>query len=217
MGFSNMMIAAAKSIPKSTITQSMPSFTFFLLHHKHVVVKELLKLLVDEINGYLLKSIILEDFKPSNVQHSTEVCFLESCINKSVITLLNQPFEDTVKDSTSNTSSSTSGLLNILTLGHPLCADFNSWFAESLHHGSSINTKRSCGFTNKSVRATFRQLCLLIATLLDILNTSTCHDTSSKDIAIKFLPCLKSKDIESIFCIFKLLVVVDGRHGGFTL
>merc|ERR550539_1820575 len=28
MGFSNMMIAAAKSIPKSTISQSMPSFTY---------------------------------------------------------------------------------------------------------------------------------------------------------------------------------------------
>merc|ERR1719285_310738 len=28
MGFSNMMMAAAKSIPKSTMTQSMPSFTY---------------------------------------------------------------------------------------------------------------------------------------------------------------------------------------------
>merc|ERR1711884_878759 len=59
MGFSNMMMAAAKSMPKSTITQSMPSLTysscsttnlmfqklfdisFQSLHHLHVVVEEL--------------------------------------------------------------------------------------------------------------------------------------------------------------------------------
>merc|ERR1712168_1073922 len=208
MGFSNMMMAAAKSMPKSTMTQSIPSFTYSscsttnMWWLKNCWSFSLTKLI--EICSKPLYS----NLKPSNVEHSTEVCFLEGGINQSVITFLNEPLEDTIKDSTSNTSSSTSGLLNILTLGHPLCAYFDSGFAESLHHSSSINTKSSSCFTNKSVWATFRQFCLFITPFLDILNTSACHDTSSKDIAIKFLLGLKSKDIESILCVFKLLVVV---------
>merc|ERR1712123_181307 len=50
MGFSNMMIAAAKSMPKSTMTQSIPSLTFFLLNNKHVMVEKLLEFLVDKID-----------------------------------------------------------------------------------------------------------------------------------------------------------------------
>merc|ERR1719342_2063054 len=99
---------------------------FFLFNHKHVVIKELLEFFIDKVDGNLFKAIVLKDLKASNVKHSTEVCFLEGGINQSVITFLNEPLEDTIKDSTSNTSSSTSGLLNVLTLGHPLCADLDS-------------------------------------------------------------------------------------------
>ena len=38
-----------------------------------MVVKELLELLVDKVDGYLLKSIVFEHFKASNVQDSNEV------------------------------------------------------------------------------------------------------------------------------------------------
>ena len=42
----------------------------------HVVVKELLELLVDKVDGDLLEAVVLEDLKASDVEHSTEVCFL---------------------------------------------------------------------------------------------------------------------------------------------
>merc|ERR1719351_123908 len=60
MGFSNMMMAACKSIPKSTMTQSIPSFTYSSCSTEHVVVEELLELLVDKVDGNLLESIVLE-------------------------------------------------------------------------------------------------------------------------------------------------------------
>merc|ERR1719515_513147 len=54
MGFSNMMIAACKSIPKSTMTQSIPSLTYSSCSTtKHVVVEELLELLIDKVDGNL--------------------------------------------------------------------------------------------------------------------------------------------------------------------
>jgi len=63
-----------------------------------VVVEELLELLIDKVDGYLLEAIVLKDLKSSNVKNSTEICLFEGWINKGVITFLNKPLEDSVKD-----------------------------------------------------------------------------------------------------------------------
>merc|ERR1719392_294266 len=93
---------------------------FLLLNNEHVVVEELLELLVDKVNGDLLKAVVLENLETSNIQDSAEVGLLQGGINEGVVTLDDEPLEDTVKDGTSNTSGSTSSLLNSLTLGDPL-------------------------------------------------------------------------------------------------
>ena len=48
---------------------------------KHVLVEKLLKFLIYKIDRNLLKSIVFENFKSSNIQDSTEVCLLHSFIN----------------------------------------------------------------------------------------------------------------------------------------
>ena len=53
----------------------------------HVVVEELLKLLVDKVDGDLLEAVVLEDLKTSNIEHSTEVGLLQGRIDESVVTL----------------------------------------------------------------------------------------------------------------------------------
>merc|ERR1712012_138373 len=58
-----------------------------LLNNKHVVVEELLKLLVDKVDGDLLEAVVLEDLKTSNIEHSTEVGLLQGRIDESVVTL----------------------------------------------------------------------------------------------------------------------------------
>ena len=40
------------------------------------MVEELLELLVDKVDGDLLEAVVLKDLEASNVEHSTEVCFL---------------------------------------------------------------------------------------------------------------------------------------------
>merc|ERR1719323_96697 len=98
-----------------TKVHHLPVNTFLdvllLLHNEHVVVEELLELFVDEVDGDLLEAIVFKDLKSSDIQDSAEVGFLERSINKSVITLLNEPLEETVKDSSGNTSNSIGGLL----------------------------------------------------------------------------------------------------------
>ena len=43
-----------------------------------MVVEELLKLLVDKVDGDLLEAVVLKDLKTGDVKHSTEVGLLES-------------------------------------------------------------------------------------------------------------------------------------------
>ena len=79
-----------------------------------MVVEELLKLLVDEVDGYLLEAVVLKDLEACDVQHSAEVRFLgkkitlsihfafcshlEGGVNECVVALDDQPLEESVKD-----------------------------------------------------------------------------------------------------------------------
>merc|ERR1712061_540068 len=84
---------------------------FLLLHNEHVVVEELLELLVDKVDGNLLEAIVLKNFKSGNVKHSAEVGLLEGGVNKSLVTLNDQPLEDAIVDGSSTTTNSIGGLL----------------------------------------------------------------------------------------------------------
>merc|ERR1711970_1266091 len=56
-------------------------YIFLLFNNKHVVVEELLELLIDKVDGDLLKAVVLEDLKAGNVEHSTEVGLLHGGVN----------------------------------------------------------------------------------------------------------------------------------------
>merc|ERR1711899_38194 len=82
MGFSNMMMAAAKSMPKSTISQSMPSLTYSSCSTTNMWwLKNCWSFSLTKLNGDLLEAIVLEDLETSNIEHSTEVGLLQGGIN----------------------------------------------------------------------------------------------------------------------------------------
>ena len=58
--------------------------------------------------------------------------------------------------------------------------------------------------------AVISNLSLVVATLGLVNDATACHDTSGQHIAIKLLLFSKSKDIEGILSVEKLLVVIDG-------
>merc|ERR1712012_1100676 len=188
-----------------------------LLNNEHVVVEELLELLIDKVDGDLFESIVLEDLESGNIQDSAEVGLLERSINECVITLDNQPLEETIKDSSGNTSSGTSCLLNSLTLGHPLSSDLDPGLAESLEESIGINTTESSHLSSECVRSDLLQLSLVITTLLDVDDTSSSHDSSSEHVAVKLLLLSKSKNVEGILSVLKLLIVIDRGNSGLTL
>merc|ERR1712127_404331 len=122
-----------------------------LLHDKHVVVEELLQLLVHKIDGNLLKAVVLKDLKSGNVKHSTEVGLLEGGINEGVVTLNDQPFEETIEDAPSDTSSGHGGLLASLALGHPLGSNLDPGLAEGLEQDLGVNAKGGGGLACKGI------------------------------------------------------------------
>ena len=105
-----------------------------LLHHKHVVIEELLQLLVDKVYGDLLEAIVLKYLKASNVQNSTEIDLLHSCIYESVITLEDEVVEESAVDPPGDAAHRVGGLAHVLSLGHPLRADFDLGLGEGAHH-----------------------------------------------------------------------------------
>ena len=76
---------------------------FFLLQNKHVLVEELLKLFITEVDANLLKAIVVKDFKASNIQASNVVDFFHRHINNGFITFVNNESEDTLIDRSANT------------------------------------------------------------------------------------------------------------------
>ena len=56
---------------------------FFL----HVMVEELLKLLIDKVDGDLLEAVVFEDLEAGDVEHGDEVGLLQGGVDESVVTL----------------------------------------------------------------------------------------------------------------------------------
>merc|ERR1712223_231389 len=149
-----------------------------LLNDEHVVVEELLQLLVDKVDGDLLEAVVLEDLKASNVKHSTEVGLLHGGIDEGVVTLLNQPPEDAVKDGPGDATNSICGLLAGLTLGHPLGSDFDPGLAEGLDHLERVDLEDGCSLAGVGVGANVLTLGLVVPALRLELNSTACHDAS---------------------------------------
>merc|ERR550532_63808 len=188
-----------------------------LLHHEHVVVEELLQLLVDEVDGDLLEAVVLEDLETSDIEHSAEVGLLQAGVNECVVTLLNQPLEDTVEDGPGNTTSSSCGLLHSLALGHPLGSDLDPGLAESLEQRHGLNTAQSGHLAREGGGVNLLQLSLVVTTLLDVDDTSGSHHTGGQHVAVELLLLRESKNVEGVLGVLQLLIVVDGGDGGLAL
>merc|ERR1719450_636412 len=127
------------------------------------------------------------------------------------------PLEESVKDSSCDTSSSVGSLLYSLTLGHPLGSDLDPGLAESLEERSSLNTAESGHLAREGVGGDLFQLSLVVTTLLDVDDTSSSHHTSSQHVAVKLLLVRETKHVEGVLGVLQLLVVVNGGDSGLTL
>merc|ERR1719486_1636542 len=118
MGFSNMMMAAAKSIPKSTMTQSMPSCTYSSCSTTNMWwLKNCCSFSFTKLMEICSKPLYSKISKPAMSSTAQKLAFF-MVASIRVVTLDDQPLEDPVEDGTGNTSGGHGGLLAGLSLGH---------------------------------------------------------------------------------------------------
>merc|ERR1711899_147185 len=188
-----------------------------LLNNEHVVVEELLELLVDKVDGDLLEAVILEDLEAGNVKHSAEVGLLQGGVNKGIVTLLNQPLEDAVKDGPGNATDGVGRLLAGLTLHHPLGSDLDPGLAVGLDHLERVDLERSGDLSWEGVRSDGLALSLVVTTLGLELNATVAHNAGSQHVAVELLFGAEAKDVERVLSVLELLVIIDGVDLGLAL
>merc|ERR1719166_897383 len=209
---SSQVHAEVHHLPVNTLLDVL-----LLLHNEHVVVEELLQLLVDKVDGDLLEAVVLEDLKASNVKHSAEVGLLERGVNKSVVTLLNEPLEQSVKDGSADTSDSSGGLLAGLTLGDPLGTDLDPGLAEHLDHLHGVDSEESGDLAGEGVGTDLLALGLVVTTLGLELHATAGHDSSGQHVAVELLLLGEPEHVEGVLGVLQLLVVVNRGDGGLAL
>merc|ERR1711881_234122 len=204
MGFSNMMIQAAKSIPKSTMAQSIPSLTYSSC---------------STTNMWWLKNCC--NFSLTKLM---EICSnpLYSKISKPAISSTAQKFAFFMEESMSVSLHISMSHLKRrsntgLALGHPFGTNLDAGFAESLDHLYSVNTPQGSNLPwNVSLLCTLI-LSLIITSLGGVHNFSAGHHTGSNLKAVPGVFFTKSKDIKGIKSVFTLFIVINGGDSGLAL
>merc|ERR1719486_334903 len=217
MGFSNMMMAAAKSMPKSTMTQSMPSRTYSSCSTKNMWwLKNCCSFSFTKLMEICSKPLYSKISKPAMSSTAQKLAFF-MVASIRVVTLDDQPLEDPVEDGTGNTSGGHGGLLAGLTLGHPLGSDLDPGLAECLEEGLWVNTKGSCGLAREGLHAHVGDLSLVVTALGLVGDATAGHNTGGQHVAVELLLLSEAQDIEGILSVEKLLIVVNGVDLGLTL
>merc|ERR1719393_51626 len=218
MGFSNMMMAAAKSMPKSTMTQSIPSRTYSSCSTTNMWwLKNCCNFSLTKLMEICSKPLYSKISKPAISSSSTEVGLLHGGVDEGVVTLDDQPLEDAIEDGTGNTTGGHGGLLTGLTLGHPLGSDLDPGLAEGLEQGLGVNAKGSSSLAREGLHAVVSNLSLVVTTLGLVNDATASHNTGSQHVAVELLLLCEAKDVEGVLGVEKLLVVVDGVDLGLAL
>ena len=85
-------------------------------------------LFIDIVDTDLLKTIVVKDFKTSNVKNSNISDFLHGWINQSLVTLVHNNPECSLIDGSSNTSNRAGSIRTCVSFAHPLCSNLQLGF-----------------------------------------------------------------------------------------
>merc|ERR1719394_1607042 len=189
MGFTNMMMAACKSIPKSTMTQSIPSLTYSSCSTTNMWwLKNCCSFSLTKLMEICSNPLYSKISKPAISKTAQKLAFLrEASIRVSLH----------------------------LTISH---LKRRSKMALAIPAVAPVACSTECGhLSSKGVWGDLLQLSLVITTLLDVDNTSSSHDTSSQHVAVELLLLRETENVEGILSVLKLLIVINGSNSGLTL
>merc|ERR1719228_1579911 len=188
----------------------------FLLKGEHMLIEELLQLFIDIIDTDLLKAIVIENLKASNVKHTNVGDLLHGRVAESLVTLLYNDSETTLIDSTSNASNRVG---SILTGGHlldPLSTDLQLGLTEVGDHPFTVNSKELSNLF--SIGRVLNLSLLFFAYGYKVLGhvTHVHHDSSVLEHVI-FFRIAEAKSVKGFICELHVFLVIDRGYSELAL
>lgn len=134
----------------------------------------------------------VEDFETCNIQHTNELSALLLGV-QSLVTLLDQPLEETIEDTLAKGTDRVGDLVLVLTLGDELVTDLNTWLQQILVQIVSADTEQ---LSNTVTILGTVSLSLLFATLLLELHTTHVHDSGGNTVDVVLLLLSETQNVE---------------------
>ena len=159
---------------------------FLLFKYKHVLVEELLKLFIAEVDTNLLKTIVVKNLKTSNIKTTNVRDFLHCWIHKGQVTFVNNEPEDTFINWPSNTRHRAWGTRTCLAFVDPFSTNLQLGFAEVGDHPLGVN---STNISNDPSICFILDLSLLLLAYWDKVlgQVAHVHDNSCQPVDIVLL------------------------------
>merc|ERR1719341_2300471 len=176
----------------------------FLLKGEHVGVEELLQLLVDVVDADLLKTVVVEDLKAGDVEHT------------DVGDLLHGDPEGSLVDGTGNTRHRGSSVCTGGTLLHPLSSDLQLGLAEVGDHPLTIDAEELGNLL--AVDGVLDLSLLFLADGNEVLgHVAHVHHASGVLEHFVLHRVGEAKNVKGLISKLHVLLVVDGGNGEFAL
>merc|ERR1719341_1817037 len=179
-----------------------------LLEGEHVLVEELLELLVDVVDTDLLETVVVEDLKTSNIEHTNVGNFLHAGVAESLVTLLNHNSEGPLVDGTSNTGNRVGSIVASGALGDPLSSDLQLGLAEVGDHPLGVNAQEGSNLCGVDI---ILDLSLLLLTNGDKVlgHVAHVHHAGSVPVHIILLLLAEAERHEGLVSELHVLLVVN--------
>lgn len=136
----------------------------------------------------------VEDFKTSNIQYTNEMLTLLLGI-QSLVTLLDQPFEETIEDTLAQSTNGVGDLLDVTALGDELVTDLDAGLEQVLVQLSGVAAEQLRHTATLLLTILFS---LLLATTLLELHATHMHDSGGDLVHILLLLLGEAQDVESL-------------------
>jgi hypothetical protein len=185
---------------------------FFLFNNEHMVVEELLKFLVGEVDAQLFESVETEDFETGDIEATDEELSWQVC-SKSFVTLNSNIVEKFFEDTLGQSSSGVSNLFWSLTLGYILVTNLDSWGAQVFAHISGVDSEEIGGLVGGLGTV---DLTLFFSLLLFKNHTLKVEDSHGDlpDSCDDFLR--KIQNFEGFLSGFEFFTVIKALNGDFS-
>merc|ERR1719284_2290306 len=218
MGFSNMMMAAAKSIPKSTMTQSMPSRTYSSCSTTNMWwLKNCWSFSFTKLMEICSKPLYSKISNPAMSSTAQKLAFFMVASIRVSLHLMISHLKILSKMARAIPPVAMVACSQVCPLVTHSVPTLILGLQNALKRAAAGAAKAGGGLSGESVRGNGSQLSLVVTALGLVDDATAGHDGGGQHVAGELLLRGKAQDVEGVFGVEQLLIVINGVDLGLTL